>query len=78
MNVIQEIVEACKKDPRIRKIVEDIAAMDEKEREIFRKKVKAYFLSRTSSEDVEAYKFFKLILEETILKQILDKLNDLR
>jgi len=78
MDPIQEIVETCKEDPRIRKIVEEIAAMEEDEREIFRKKVKSYFLSRTSSEDVEAYKFFKLILNESILKQVLDRLSDLR
>lgn len=78
MDPIQGIVEACKEDPRIRKIVEEIAAMEEDEREIFRKKVKSYFLSRTSSEDVEAYKFFKLILNESILKQVLDRLSDLR
>ncbi|RKX50350.1 MAG: hypothetical protein DRP38_01285 [Thermotogae bacterium] len=78
MDPIQEIVEACREDPRIRKIVEEIAAMEDDEREIFRKKVKSYFLSRTSSEDVEAYKFFKLILNESILKQVLDRLSDLR
>ncbi len=75
MDIVQEIVEACKEDPRIRKIVEEVASMSEEEREIFRKKVKAYFLSRTSPEDVEAYKFFKFILDETILKQVLDKLR---
>ena len=75
MDPVQEIVEACRKDPRIRKIVEEIASMDREEREIFRRKVKTYFLSKTSSEDVEAYKFFKFILDESILKRVLDSLS---
>ncbi len=60
---LEEIVSACLIDGRIREIVQSIANMDEEERERFKKKIHIYFAGRTSDEDVQAYRFYKIVLE---------------
>lgn len=69
---LEEIVEACLIDGRIREIVENLASMDERERKEFERKMKVYFAGRTSEEDVQAYRFYKIVLEsaEEILREV--------
>ncbi|ACM23853.1 hypothetical protein [Thermotoga neapolitana] len=60
---VQQILDAMKDDPRIKAIVLQIIRMSSEERENFRKKVTYYFMNKNSEVDVEAFKFFKVVLE---------------
>jgi len=60
---VQQILDAMKDDPRIKAIVLQIVRMSSEERENFRKKVTYYFMNKNSEVDVEAFKFFKAVLE---------------
>ncbi|PLV58377.1 hypothetical protein [Thermotoga sp. KOL6] len=60
---IQEILKAMKEDPRIKTIVLQILDMPDEEREKFRKKMTYYFMDKRSEIDIEAFKFFKAVLE---------------
>jgi hypothetical protein len=60
---IREIVRAMEEDSRIKVIVTQILKMSAEEREQFKKKVMYYFMDRNSEVDTEAFKFFKIVLE---------------
>ena len=60
---VQQILNAMKEDSRIKAIVLQIIKMSSEERESFRKKVTYYFMNKNSEVDVEAFKFFKVVLE---------------
>ncbi|PLV57000.1 hypothetical protein [Thermotoga sp. SG1] len=60
---VQQILDVMKDDPRIKAIVLQIIKMSAEERENFRKKVTYYFMNKNSEVDVEAFKFFKVVLE---------------
>ncbi|AJG39884.1 hypothetical protein TRQ7_00145 [Thermotoga sp. RQ7] len=60
---VQQILNAMKDDPRIKAIVLQIIRMSSEERESFRKKVTYYFMNKNSEVDIEAFKFFKVVLE---------------
>ncbi|MCD6551956.1 hypothetical protein [Thermotoga sp.] len=60
---VQQILNAMKEDSRIKAIVLQIIKMSSEERENFRKKITYYFMSKNSEVDVEAFKFFKVFLE---------------
>jgi Tfp pilus assembly ATPase PilU len=72
---LEEIVSACLVDERIREIVESIASMDEKRRMEFKRKMNIYFAGRTSDEDVQAYRFYKIVLEnaEEIIRGVKER-----
>ncbi|KAF2959631.1 MULTISPECIES: hypothetical protein [unclassified Thermotoga] len=60
---IREILKAMEEDSRIRVIVTQILRMSVEEREQFKKKVMYYFMDRNSEVDTEAFKFFKIVIE---------------
>ncbi len=69
---LEEIVSACLLDSRIRDLVESIASMDEKKREEFRRKMGIYFAGKSAEVDVQAYRFYKIVLEkyDEIIKEV--------
>ena len=71
---LREIVRACLEDERLLEIVRDVCSMDGQRREEFRMKVVSYFMDKTSEQDVQAYRFFKTILQgnnaEVILREV--------
>ncbi len=69
---LEEIVSACLIDSRIRDLVENIATMDNEKRNEFKKKMNIYFAGRSAEEDVQAYRFYKLVLEkyDEILEEV--------
>ncbi len=69
---LEEIVSACLIDSRIRDLVENIASMDEKKRNEFREKMSIYFAGKSAEVDVQAYRFYKLVLEryDEILEEV--------
>lgn len=72
MEDLRYIAEVCLKDERIHEIVSNIARMDEEQLREFKSKVVAYFMNKSSQDDVEAYKFFRLVLEDDNAKKILE------
>lgn len=71
------IAEVCVNDERILDIVTNIANMSQEERDDFRSKVLNYFMKKTSSEDMEAYNFYKIILSEDNAKKVVELYKEL-
>lgn len=76
MNDLEYIAQSCRADERLLNIVKDVANMSGEEREDFAKKVRQYFLGKNSEEDNNAYKFFKIILEDENARKILEILGE--
>jgi len=57
-------------------IVKHVASMSDEEKELFKTKVKAYFLNRTDETDLQAYEFFRLILEDKNAERVLKMLEE--
>ncbi|WP_126992663.1 hypothetical protein [Thermosipho globiformans] len=76
MNDLEYIAQSCRDDERLLNIVKDVANMSGEEREDFVKKVRQYFLGKNSEEDNNAYKFFKIILEDENARKILEILGE--
>jgi len=72
-DALNEIIRAANEDERIRSIIVQLFSMTDEEREVFKKKVMLYFIDKDSDVDVEAFKFFKLVIENIDL--IAEKLN---
>lgn len=72
-DALNEIIRAANEDERIRSIIVQLFSMTDEEREVFKKKVMLYFIDKDSNADVEAFKFFKLVIENIDL--IAEKLN---
>jgi len=72
MEELRNIAQACINDQRIYDIVVSIANMTEEEASVFKSKVLAYFINKKSPDDVEAYKFYKLLLENQNVRKVLD------
>lgn len=72
MDELTQIAQACLIDDRISEVVKSISSMSEDELRDFRSRVVAYFMSRNSPEDVEAYKFYKIILEPGNAKRVME------
>ncbi|PHJ14179.1 hypothetical protein IM41_02415 [Fervidobacterium sp. SC_NGM5_G05] len=66
------IAEACINDDRILEIVTSISKMSETERDNFKSKITSYFMKKNSKEDMEAYKFYKLILENSNAHKVIE------
>ncbi len=64
MTFDKEFVEKCAYDPELRKIIYAIAGMKEEEKMKFRKKMRLYFLNKSSVEDRKAMEFYELLLKE--------------
>ncbi len=72
-DALNEIIRAANEDERIRSIIVQLFSMTDEEREVFKKKVMLYFIDKDSDADVEAFKFFKLVIENIDL--LAEKLN---
>ncbi len=74
--VLEHVVKSCIEDSRLLDIVRNVARMSEEEKEVFLKKVSLYFMNKSSEEDIEAYKFFKFILQGDNAKKILERVKN--
>lgn len=72
-DALNEIVRTANEDERIKSIIVQLSSMTSEEREDFKRKMMLYFIDKDSDVDVEAFKFFKLLLEN--LELIAEKLN---
>lgn len=72
-DALNEIIKAANEDERIRSIIVQLFSMTDEEREDFKRKVMLYFIDKDSDIDVEAFKFFKIVLEN--LELIAERLN---
>jgi len=72
-DALNEIIKAANEDERIRSIIVRLFSMTDEEREDFKRKVMLYFIDKDSDIDVEAFKFFKIVLEN--LELIAERLN---
>lgn len=63
---IKEIIKACAEDENLRRIVFEIDEMNSEQKSALEQKLIDYFFTKTSKEDFQAYKFFKLILSDEI------------
>ena len=75
MELLKSVVDACKIDRDLRNVVKNIALMSGEEKDLFLKKVKAYYLLKTDETDREAYRFYKVVLENNNAKIILQELE---
>ncbi|HCI29250.1 MAG TPA: hypothetical protein PKI14_02565 [Fervidobacterium sp.] len=78
MEELRNIAEICITDQRIYDIITSIASMSEEEIKNFKSKVLTYFINKKSQEDIEAYKFYKLVLEDQNAQKILDFCLEIR
>ena len=74
--VLEDVVKSCIEDSRLLDIVRNVARMSKEEKELFSKKVSLYFMNRSSEDDIEAYKFFKFILQNDNSKVILERVKN--
>ncbi|MEN3007457.1 hypothetical protein [Pseudothermotoga sp.] len=75
-DVLLQIAEACLHDERLIEVVKSIASMAEVEKELFRTKLKVYFLNKTGETDLQAYEFFRILLQENNAKRVLELLKE--
>ncbi|AMW32340.2 hypothetical protein SAMN04488510_10867 [Fervidobacterium changbaicum] len=78
MEELKAIASACITDNRIYEIVYTISRMSEGDLQNFRSKVVGYFMARNSPEDMEAYKFYKIILEDENAKKVLELYEEIK
>ncbi|ODN30038.1 hypothetical protein [Fervidobacterium thailandense] len=78
MEDLRYIAEVCLNDERIYEIVSNIACMSEEQLREFKNKVIAYFMNKSSQDDMEAYKFYKIVLENDNAKKILEIYEQLK
>jgi len=74
--VIEQIAEVCKSDSQLREIVRAVARMSLEEKDVFVSKVRRYFLNKADKVDVEAYKFYSVILEGDNSRKILKLIEE--
>jgi len=74
--VIEQIAEVCKSDSQLREIVRAVARMSLEEKDVFVSKVRRYFLNKADKVDVEAYKFYSVILEGENSRKILKLIEE--
>ncbi|MCD6448990.1 MAG: hypothetical protein J7L34_00585 [Thermotogaceae bacterium] len=74
--VFEHVVKSCIEDSRLLDIVRNVARMSEEEKSVFLKKASLYFMNKSSEEDIEAYKFFKFILQENNAKGVLERVKE--
>ena len=75
----EEIVKKSAYDSELKKIVYYIASMNNEQKKDFKKKLNLYFFDKNSENDVEAYKFYKVLLESNnaqILQKEIKKILD--
>jgi hypothetical protein len=76
----EEIIKKTAYDSELKKIVYYIASMSDEQKEDFKKKLNLYFFDKNSENDVEAYRFYKVLLEnnnaQVLQKEIKKILNE--
>lgn len=72
--IIQDIVDACKKNVDLFKIVKDISQMEINKRYKIRKNA-SKFLKRENGIDKEAMKFYFIITEDGIAEEVLRRIK---
>ncbi|MGB9790759.1 MAG: hypothetical protein ACPLTP_09050 [Thermotoga caldifontis] len=75
-DLLLQIAKACAQDESLLAVVKHVASMNEEEKESFRVKVKMYFLNKTDEVDLQAYEFFRLILESDNAAQVLKLIEE--
>ncbi|MCD6545087.1 MAG: hypothetical protein J7K69_00330 [Thermotogae bacterium] len=70
---IKEIVNACLEDENLLEVIKIIASMNREEKDLFRKKVNKYFFSKSSPNDVMAYKFYQFVLLDDNAEKVLNE-----
>ncbi|HBT38563.1 MAG: Uncharacterized protein XD58_0063 [Thermotoga sp. 50_1627] len=75
-DVLLQIANACAQDASLLEIVRHVASMSDEEKALFKTKVKVYFLNRTGEIDLQAYEFFRLILEDKNAERVLQMLEE--
>lgn len=74
--VIEQIAEVCRNDSQLCEIVRAVARMSLEEKDVFGSKVRRYFLNKAGEVDVEAYKFYSVILEGDNSRKILELIEE--
>ncbi len=69
--VFAEVIKACIEDRRLLDIVRNIFRMSDEEREAFKRKLSIYFMDKFSDEDVNAFRFFRFVLEKNNAEKVL-------
>ncbi len=73
---INEIVRSCAEDEELRRVVLNINGMNRKQRGEFLEKVNVYFSSQKESLlEVQAYRFFKLLLNDDVRGVVVERLK---
>lgn len=72
---IRVIIEACRKDTTLFEVVESLAGLSEEEKRRFEAKMKFYFFDKTDSEDMEAMKFFKILLKGNNARLVAERIR---
>lgn len=73
---IKEIVKACAEDKNLRRIVFEIDGMREDQRSSFEVKMMNYFFGKNSPDDLQVYKFFKLILDDSVRNKVISGIKE--
>jgi len=76
MTFSEEVVKKCSYDPELKKIVFYIASLSKEELTNFKKKLNLYFMNKSSSTDIEAYKFYKILIDSNNAKILKRKIED--
>ncbi len=72
------IAQTCTNDERIYEIVSSVAQMSDDELSQFRTKVISYFMTKNSPEDKEAYRFYRILLEDQNAKKVLEFYEEIK
>jgi len=72
---IRVIIEACRKDRTLFEVVESLACLSEEEKRGFEARMKLYFFDKTDPEDMEAMKFFKILLRGNNARLVAERIR---
>ncbi|MGB9795616.1 hypothetical protein [Fervidobacterium gondwanense] len=78
MEELKVIAHTCVSDERIYEIVSSVAQMSDDELSQFRTKVISYFMTKNSPEDKEAYRFYRILLEDQNAKKVLEFYEEIK
>jgi len=74
-DLLNEISVACKEDKRLRDILRRVLSMNEKDIQVFKKKMSIYFIGKETQEDLEAKRFFSFILNDSNAQAVAQKIG---
>ncbi len=73
----KEIVKKCAYDPELKRIIYYIASLTSEKRDEFKKKLNLYFMNKNTEDDVEAFKFYKLLIDSDNAVKLKDEIEGL-